>query len=97
MFWAVARHLPRIYLRFAYLSAPLISGLERNDRETANDTARSERRIVKYIRKLLLVRQTAFRASLAPRIAVPPMERVYVKRKFASASFDNKIICGFEY
>lgn len=38
VFWAVARHLPGIYPRFAYLSAPLISGSERNDRETANDT-----------------------------------------------------------
>lgn len=40
VFWAVARHLPGIYPRFAYLSAPLISGSERNDRETANGGAR---------------------------------------------------------
>lgn len=43
VFWAVARHLPGIYPRFAYLSAPLISGSERNDRETANDTKRGDR------------------------------------------------------
>lgn len=43
VFWAVARHLPGIYPRFAYLSAPLISGSERNDRETASDTKRRDR------------------------------------------------------
>lgn len=74
MFWAVARHLPGIYPRFAYLSAPLISGSERNDRETANDTERNAE-IVKCIRKLLLLRQTTFCDPLH-RVAAPSIKRI---------------------
>jgi len=64
VFWAVARHLPGIYPRFAYLSAPLISGSGRNDRETANEI-RSSAEIVKRIRKLLVCRdERVLRSSL---------------------------------
>jgi len=64
VFWAVARHLPGIYPRFAYLSAPLISGSGRNDRETANEI-RSSAEIVKRIRKLLACRdERVLRSSL---------------------------------